>query len=54
MYEDPFGCQVISLAIGLVIGLERGWQARAAAEGERAAGLRTHPLWVCWAELWAR
>lgn len=34
----------VALAIGLLIGLERGWQARAAAEGERAAGVRTHAL----------
>ncbi len=34
----------VSLAAGLVIGLERGWQQRAEAEGERAAGLRTHAL----------
>jgi uncharacterized membrane protein (DUF4010 family) len=31
----------VSLAIGLLIGLERGWQQRDAAEGQRAAGLRT-------------
>lgn len=35
------GRLAISLAIGLLIGLERGWQRRTAAEGERAAGLRT-------------
>ena len=34
----------VSLAIGLVIGLERGWRARQDPEGERAAGLRTHAL----------
>jgi len=34
----------VSLAIGLVIGLERGWHARLEAEGERAAGLRTLAL----------
>lgn len=34
----------IALAIGLVIGLERGWTSRDEAEGERAAGLRTHGL----------
>lgn len=34
----------VALAIGLLIGLERGWQGRAAAEGERAAGLRTLAL----------
>ncbi|MFM9163721.1 MAG: MgtC/SapB family protein, partial [Methylocystis sp.] len=34
----------VAFAIGLLIGLERGWQARAEAEGERAAGLRTFAL----------
>lgn len=34
----------IALAIGLLIGLERGWQLREEAEGERTAGLRTHAL----------
>lgn len=34
----------LALAIGLLIGLERGWQAREDPEGERAAGLRTHAL----------
>lgn len=34
----------VALAIGLLIGLERGWKARAEAEGERTAGLRTHAL----------
>ena len=34
----------LALAIGLLIGLERGWQARTEPEGERSAGLRTHAL----------
>lgn len=34
----------VALAIGLVIGLERGWHTRGEPEGERAAGLRTHAL----------
>ncbi len=34
----------VALAIGLVIGIERGWRQRLEAEGERAAGLRTHTL----------
>jgi uncharacterized membrane protein (DUF4010 family) len=33
-----------SLAIGLLIGLERGWQKREAREGARVAGLRTYGL----------
>ncbi|MBU6528673.1 DUF4010 domain-containing protein [Methylocystis sp. MJC1] len=35
---------VFALAVGLLIGLERGWRARAEEEGERTAGLRTYGL----------
>ena len=35
---------VVALAIGLLIGLERGWRQREDAEGERTAGLRTYTL----------
>ena len=34
----------LALAVGLLIGLERGWQSRSLAEGERIAGLRTFGL----------
>jgi hypothetical protein len=34
----------VALAIGLMIGIERGWKQREEAEGERAAGLRTLAL----------
>jgi uncharacterized membrane protein (DUF4010 family) len=34
----------VALAIGFLIGLERGWKARNEPEGARAAGLRTHAL----------
>lgn len=34
----------LSLGIGLLIGLERGWRAREQAEGTRWAGLRTFAL----------
>ena len=34
----------MALAIGVLIGLERGWQERQGGEGERTAGLRTHAL----------
>ncbi len=34
----------VALAIGLLIGLERGWQERKAEEGQRVAGLRTYGL----------
>lgn len=33
-----------SLAVGLLIGVERGWRDRDLAEGERVAGLRTFSL----------
>lgn len=42
----------IALAIGLLIGLERGWTARDAGEGERAAGLRTHGLAALLGGVW--
>jgi uncharacterized membrane protein (DUF4010 family) len=35
---------VMPLAIGLLIGLERGWQQRSAQPGSRVAGLRTFGL----------
>ena len=34
----------LALAIGFVIGLERGWHERSEKEGQRAAGLRTFSL----------
>ncbi|SHG90801.1 Uncharacterized membrane protein, DUF4010 family [Kaistia soli DSM 19436] len=34
----------LALAIGLVVGLERGWREREAAPGSRTAGLRTYAL----------
>lgn len=34
----------VSLAIGLLIGTERGWKEREAKEGERIAGVRTYGL----------
>jgi uncharacterized membrane protein (DUF4010 family) len=34
----------VALAIGLLIGVERGWQERAAGEGRRIAGVRTYGL----------
>jgi len=33
-----------ALAIGLLIGVERGWRSREAKEGQRVAGLRTYGL----------
>ncbi len=34
----------VALAIGLLIGLERGWRTRTRSEGMRVAGLRTYGL----------
>jgi len=34
----------LALAVGFLIGVERGWRERESAEGERAAGLRTFAL----------
>lgn len=34
----------LALAAGFLVGVERGWRERDAAEGERAAGLRTFTL----------
>jgi uncharacterized membrane protein (DUF4010 family) len=34
----------VALAVGLLVGLERGWRARAKDDGDRAAGLRTFGL----------
>jgi uncharacterized membrane protein (DUF4010 family) len=34
----------VALAIGLLIGVERGWKEREAKEGERIAGIRTYGL----------
>lgn len=42
----------MALAIGLLIGLERGWQAREDAEGERAAGFRTNALAALLGGVW--
>ena len=35
---------LIALGIGLLVGLERGWEQRRADEGERVAGIRTFAL----------
>ena len=34
----------VALAIGLLIGIERGWKERQAGEGGRVAGVRTYGL----------
>lgn len=41
--SDGLGLAV-ALAIGLLLGFERGWQGRADGEGDRVAGIRTFTL----------
>jgi uncharacterized membrane protein (DUF4010 family) len=51
--ETEFFRLGLALALGLLIGLERGWHDRTAAEGERTAGLRTFGLISLAGGLWA-
>jgi uncharacterized membrane protein (DUF4010 family) len=44
MTQELFQRLGLALAIGLLVGLERGWKSREEHEGERAAGLRTYAL----------
>jgi uncharacterized membrane protein (DUF4010 family) len=44
MTQELFQRLGLALAIGLMVGLERGWKSREELEGERAAGLRTYAL----------
>lgn len=44
MQQELFERLAVALAIGFLVGAERGWQAREVAEGGRAAGLRTFSL----------
>ena len=41
---DLFQRLSVALAVGVLIGLERGWREREEGEGERTAGLRTFAL----------
>ncbi len=41
---EVFQRLLLALAIGLLIGVERGWQDREGKPGSRAAGIRTHAL----------
>lgn len=41
MMEGQFFRLGVALAIGLLVGLERGWRGREGPDGSRAAGLRT-------------
>lgn len=50
---DPLLNLGIALALGLMIGTERGWQERRAEEGSRVAGVRTFGLIGLLGGLWA-
>ncbi len=50
---DVFVHLWVALAVGLLIGVERGWQERSAAEGSRVAGIRTFGLMGLLGGLWA-
>lgn len=41
--NELFQRLAVALAIGLLIGLERGWQTRDESDSQRTAGLRTLP-----------
>ncbi len=41
---STFYLLLVALAIGLLIGVERGWQERDSEEGQRVAGVRTYGL----------
>lgn len=43
----------VALALGLLVGAERGWQTRQRAEGQRVAGFRTFGLIGLLGGLWA-
>ena len=43
-YDQPVLALLSALAIGLLIGVERGWAQREVGEGQRIAGVRTHAL----------
>jgi len=44
MAVDQFQKLGLALAIGLLVGVERGWRERDVEEGRRAAGVRTYAL----------
>ena len=44
MMTDAFQRLSLALAIGILVGIERGWRGREAAPGKRVAGIRTYGL----------
>jgi uncharacterized membrane protein (DUF4010 family) len=49
---DLFGRLALALAIGLLFGVERGWQEREGKPGSRAAGIRTFTLIALLGGVW--
>ncbi|MGL4497400.1 MAG: MgtC/SapB family protein, partial [Beijerinckiaceae bacterium] len=45
--EHPIARFAIALAIGLIVGVERGWRERDQQPGQRTAGVRTFTLIGC-------
>lgn len=43
-FDQPVFALLSALAIGLLIGVERGWAQREVSEGQRIAGVRTYAL----------
>jgi len=43
-FLDLFQRLAVAFGIGFLVGVERGWKHRDAADGSRAAGLRTHAI----------
>jgi len=50
---DTFIRLAVALAIGILVGLERGWHERAEPEGRRVAGIRTFGLIGLLGGVWA-
>ncbi|OWV82019.1 hypothetical protein ATY77_01890 [Rhizobium sp. R634] len=44
MMTEAFQRLSLALAIGILVGIERGWRGREAAPGKRVAGIRTYGL----------
>src|SRR5258708_1803205 len=51
--SELFQRLALALAIGLLVGIERGWQEREGAEGSRTAGIRTYALVGLLGGVWA-
>src|SRR5215467_9117168 len=50
---DLFQRLTLALAIGLLVGIERGWEERKEPEGSRTAGIRTYALVGLMGGIWA-